>query len=122
MNPANITSDFPKGYEPFYYMKLGDQNTDYEGLVSATTRLKANEWNTASTRVGEGRPSKSSDPDINWSLYGRTFIRASAKHCNFAGNECWTVRIHPRIDSISAATGYLDGGQRLKISGVGLSG
>jgi IPT/TIG domain len=122
LNPANTTSDLPKGYEPFYYMKLGTELTDREGFVDATTRLQANVWSTASTRVGGNPSSKSVDPDINFSMFGRTFIRSSAKHCNFAGDDCWTVRVHPRVDGVSAASGYLDGGQVLKINGFGLSG
>ena len=46
----------------------------------------------------------------------------SAKKCNFAGTDCWTMRVHPRIDKISAATGYLNGGQELTITGWDLEG
>lgn len=74
------------------------------------------------TRVGDNRPTKSAEPDINYSLVGRSFIRETARHCNFKGDDCWKVRVHPRIDSISAASGYLSGGQALEIKGFGLSG
>ena len=53
---------------------------------------------------------------------GDSFIRASAKHCNFKGDECWNVRVHPVIESISASEGYAIGGQELKIIGSGLNG
>jgi hypothetical protein len=66
--------------------------------------------------------SKSEEPDINFTRFGRAFVRESAKHCNFAGTDCWTVRIHPRIDNISNHSGYVDGGQTLQISGLGLGG
>jgi len=36
--------------------------------------------------------------------------------------ECWRVRVHPKIDKISAASGYLLGGQTLVIEGWGLKG
>jgi len=49
-------------------------------------------------------------------------LRDSAKHCNFAGDECWYVRTHPKIESVSAASGYTTGGQELTISGWGLKG
>jgi hypothetical protein len=42
--------------------------------------------------------------------------------CNFAGDDCWKVRVHPKIDSISHNTGYTTGGQLLKIQGYGLNG
>jgi hypothetical protein len=38
---------------------------------------------------------------------------ASKHHCNFKGDDCWTVRVHPRISKVSANTGYTTGGQRL---------
>ena len=72
--------------------------------------------------VINNRPSKSQDPDINFSMFGRTFIRQSHKHCNWAGDDCWTIRIHPKIDGISASYGFLDGGQIMQINGFGLSG
>lgn len=37
-------------------------------------------------------------------------------------SECWTIRTHPRIDSISKSQGYISGGQVLDITGVGLKG
>jgi hypothetical protein len=39
-----------------------------------------------------------------------------------AGTDCFTMRVHPRIDSISATSGYLSGGQVLTITGWGLEG
>ena len=53
---------------------------------------------------------------------GNAYLRDSAKHCNFAGDDCWYVKTHPKIDSISAEDGYTTGGQRLTISGWGLKG
>ena len=52
---------------------------------------------------------------------GDTYLRQSAQHCNFAGTECWNVRVHPKIDSIEASQGYITGGQELNISGSGLT-
>ncbi len=46
----------------------------------------------------------------------------SSKHCNFEGTDCWYVKTHPKIDSISEADGYLTGGQALTINGWGLKG
>ena len=36
---------------------------------------------------------------------------------NFAGDETWKVRVHPRIDGINVAEGYTTGGQEMIISG-----
>lgn len=46
----------------------------------------------------------------------------SARHCNFKGDDCWSVRTHPKIEGISAGSGYTTGGQELIISGHGLNG
>jgi hypothetical protein len=46
----------------------------------------------------------------------------TAKHCNFAGDECWNVRVLPVIDSLSASEGSVNGGQELKIEGFGFGG
>jgi hypothetical protein len=43
-------------------------------------------------------------------------------HCNFAGDDCWYIKTHPKIDTISAASGYMTGGQELTITGWGLRG
>ena len=53
---------------------------------------------------------------------GDSYLRHSAKHCTWEGDECWHVRTHPVIDAISASEGYLSGGQELRISGFGLNG
>jgi hypothetical protein len=74
------------------------------------------------TRVGDTPPTKDAIPVANFSKYGKTFLRNSARHCNFAGDDCWHVRVHPKIDAISASAGYLTGGQQLEISGHGLKG
>lgn len=53
---------------------------------------------------------------------GNAYLRESAYHCNFAGDDCWYIKTHPKIDSISAADGYITGGQAITISGWGLKG
>ena len=53
---------------------------------------------------------------------GNAFVRDSATHCNFAGDDCWIVRTHPKIDAISAPDGYVTGGQLIEIEGWGLKG
>jgi hypothetical protein len=53
---------------------------------------------------------------------GLAQVMHSARHCNFAGTDCWTVRVHPKIKKVSANSGYTTGGQRLRIEGVSLNG
>lgn len=55
MNPNRVHSsgDLPVGiYDPFYYLKIGNTLTDWEGLIDSSTRL--GDWTTGSvaTRVG----------------------------------------------------------------------
>ena len=33
-----------------------------------------------------------------------------ATHCNFAGDDCWHMRVHPRIKTVSWNQGYTTGG------------
>jgi hypothetical protein len=46
----------------------------------------------------------------------------TAKHCNFKGDDCWYVRVHPVIDSLNYSAGSIRGGQELKIKGFGFEG
>ena len=72
------------------------------------------------TRAGDQHPGKQ-EPEVRFRV-GNAYKMESSKHCNFAGNDCWYVKTHPKIDSISAADGYLTGGQTLTIGGWGLKG
>lgn len=72
------------------------------------------------TRAGDQHPGKG-EPEIRFRV-GNAFLRESSKHCNFAGDDCWYVKTHPKIDSISSTTGYTTGGQTLTINGWGLKG
>jgi hypothetical protein len=46
----------------------------------------------------------------------------TSTHCNFAGDDCWSVRTHPKIEGVSASSGFTTGGQEFTISGHGLRG
>lgn len=46
----------------------------------------------------------------------------SMTHCNFAGDDCWTVRVHPRIKSVAFNTGYTTGGQIIRLEGLSFNG
>ena len=104
------SSKIPNNWEPYSAIKLGDRTTDWEGLIDSTWRSASYKVTSIPTRIGDNKPAKSVEPDVNYTLVGRSFIRETAKHCNFSGKECWTVRIHPKISKINASTGYLSGG------------
>jgi hypothetical protein len=46
----------------------------------------------------------------------------TTEHCNFAGDDCWSIRTHPKIEGVSASSGFTTGGQNFTISGHGLNG
>ena len=39
MNPERCHYDLPADWDPFYYIKIGDTMTDWEGLTDSSTRL-----------------------------------------------------------------------------------
>ena len=82
-------------------------------------RLSSNRLDRIQGYVSDQKPAKSSVARARFTT-GDSFIRKTALHCNFVGDECWNVRTHARIDSLSMSTGYKNGGQVLTISGWGL--
>lgn len=122
MNANRCHYALPVDWDPFYYLKIGKTLTEWEGLIDSGKRLP--DWiiNPVTTVVGKNPPSKSVDPDVNFSMFGKPRLMESSRHCSFDGTECWRIRVHPKIDSISAAQGYLQGGQTLIIKGWGLKG
>lgn len=103
-------------------MKIDNILTDWEGLITGETRLPNWTIGAVSTIVGKNDPNRDAKPDVNFSRFGRARLMESSRHCSFDGTDCWTIRVHPKVDSVSAATGYLNGGQTLEIKGWGLQG
>ena len=132
MNPKNCHSGLPSGRDPFYYIRIDGESTDRTNPANAGTdseadidigpKFSANNISSITTIVNNKKPSKSANPEINFFARGKPHFRETSKHCNWAGNECWTIRIHPKIESISANSGYLEGSQTLMINGYGLLG
>ena len=120
MNPNRCHNDIPADYEPFQHLKIGNILTEYEGLIDSSTRLSNWSIGAVSTIVGKNDPQRDAKPDANFSRVGRARLMESSRHCSFDGTDCWTIRVHPKIDSVSAATGYINGGQTLVIKGWGL--
>lgn len=50
---------------------------------------------------------------------GDTYPSSQARHCTYDASECWLVRSHPKIESVSASTGSTAGGQTLTFTGFG---
>jgi hypothetical protein len=122
LNANKCHSILSSEFEPFYYLKLGQTHTNWEGKIDSSTRLLEWQIRPVTTVVGSNEPAKSVDPDINFTRTGNVRFLETSKHCNFAGTDCWRVRIHPKIDGISNSQGYWLGGQTLIIYGWGLKG
>lgn len=110
INPqaANDEDTIPSTYDPVVHIKLGGTRTDSEGLIDFETRLSNYKVGTLKTKAGDQLPGNHV-PEVRFRV-GNAFLRESAKHCNFAGDDCWYVKTHPKIDSISAVDGYKTGG------------
>jgi len=103
-------------------MKIGKTNLVFDDIISDTYR--PNGW-TNQPWKGNSSPFQPAAKDIVPTLLfkkGLTVPIDSAKKCDFAGTDCWTMRVHPRIDTISASSGYINGGQELTITGWDLEG
>lgn len=118
---AALVYDMKEGELPIQKLSLGDTLTNWADTIDSETTLSS--WTLANldTIVTDQAPTCDVKPKALFRA-GDSFIRASAKHCNFEGDECWNVRVHPLIESIDASEGYATGGQELTISGFGLKG
>lgn len=127
--------DLPTGLPPFHYNRIDGINFDtaqYPASDSTTGAATTSEnlelerlpygLGFINRLVGPNKPTKSAQLELSFTRFGKPTIKQSAKHCNWAGTDCWTIRVHPRIDAISATSGFLNGGQTLVISGLGLAG
>lgn len=110
LNPMAANYDWVmKGdAEPVDFIKLSGTRTDSEGLYISGDRLSGYTVSNLKSRSGDQAPGDSI-PEVRFRV-GNAHLRESAKHCNFAGDECWYVRTHPKIEDVSATTGYTTGG------------
>lgn len=122
VNPqaANEASTISADYDPVTHIKLSGVRTDYEGYIDYQTRLSSYTVGALKTRSGNQHIGNQV-PEVRFRV-GDAYLRESAKHCNFAGTDCWYVKTHPMISKVSAADGYTTGGQTLTIDGWGLKG
>ena len=127
INPAGALDydmgdrDLNQSELPIQSLSLGDTLTDWSETIDSEFTMQ-NWWpNNVETVVTDQRPSKNVTPRALFRS-GDSFLRPTAKHWNFAGDEWWYVRSHPVIDSIGSPSGYTTGGQELDIYGFGFNG
>jgi hypothetical protein len=108
---------------PIEELSLGGTLTSYGETITSDTRPAGYIVRDPLTAVvgDDQAPAKDVEPRARFRV-GDSYIQSTAKHCNFAGDDCWNVRVHPVIDSISASEGSVTGGQELRITGFGLLG
>ncbi len=118
---AGGTQGTPADEWPFREIRLGKNLVDWSETVAQDQRLSA--WNIDSINayVTDQQPALNTEPALLF-YPGYAINMPTSKHCNFAGDDCWTVRTHPKIEGISQNSGYTTGGQLLNITGFGLSG
>ena len=118
---ANHKNTITADMDPVVFIKISGTRCDSEGFIDYETRLSNYRTDALMTRAGDQLPGKGV-PEVRFRV-GNAYIRDSAKHCKFADqDDCWYVKTHPKIESISAETGFTTGGQTLKIKGWGLKG
>ena len=105
---ANKGNSITADMDPVVFIKINGTRCDSEGFIDYTTRLDDYRIDALKTRAGDQLPGKS-EPEVRFRV-GNAFLRESSKHCNWAGDDCWYVKTHPKIESISAAEGYTTGG------------
>ena len=120
VNPMAVHEDWvtPDGHFPIEELSIDGNLNNWSETIWRGTRLSSWDNGRLSAIVGDQPPNKDSKPTARF-ITGDSFIRATAQHCNFADDECWNVRTHAKIESISASQGSTLGGQELKIKGWG---
>jgi len=103
------TSITPADEWPFREMRLGNTLLDWADTVEQTDRLPAWTRGTVQSVVTDLSPTENAEPKIQF-YNGYAQNMQSLTTCNFAGDDCWSVRVHPKIESLSANSGYTTGG------------
>jgi acylphosphatase len=111
----------PEDQPPYRTIHMGQYLLDMEDIVEDDERLNWMSHDTQYAIMTDVASSNSTEPRILF-YNGLARVMRSATHCNFAGDDCWTVRVHPRIKSVSYNEGYTTGGQTIRIDGMALNG
>ena len=96
------------GADPVDFIKFGGTRNDFEDKFDSSKRLRSYSVDDLPSRSGDQHPGNSV-PEIRFRS-GNAFLRDSSMHCNFAGDDCWYIKTHPKIDTVSATSGYMTGG------------
>ena len=94
--------------DPVDFIKFSGTRNDFEDLFDNKKRLANYRVDVLPSRAGD-QPPGSSVPEVRFRV-GNAYLRGSSKHCNFAGDDCWYVKTHPKIDNVSKSSGYITGG------------
>jgi hypothetical protein len=105
---AHTTAVTPSDETPYRSLHMGQYLLDVEDIIEETDRLAAWQHDTQYVVMTDGSSQNSTDPKILF-YNGLAMLMRGATHCNFANTDCWTVRVHPRIKTVSWNTGYTTG-------------
>jgi hypothetical protein len=100
---------------------MGQYLLDTEDIIEDEDRLNSFAHDTQYAIMTDGYAMNSTEPRILF-YNGLAMLMRGMTHCNFAGDDCWSVRVHPRIKSVTYNEGYTTGGQRIRIEGVSFNG
>jgi len=118
---AHTTTVTPEDEAPYRSLHMGSFLLDTEDIIEDTDRLEEWAHDTQYTVMTDGTATNSTEPKILF-YNGLAMLMRGMTHCNFVGDDCWTVRVHPRIKSVSYNSGYTSGGQYIRIDGVSFNG
>jgi hypothetical protein len=112
VNPMRALLDGARaeGELPIQELSLSGIKTNFAETIDSETSLYPYHYrDPLTTIVGNHPPTKDATPSALFRV-GESYIMNTAKHCNFDGEECWNVKVHPVIDSINASSGSVLGG------------
>jgi len=121
INPVATKYALNDDMEPIQSIKIDGTNVDWEGLMDNSYRTPDWTVDDYPAYIGDQKASKDSKVVVKM-RGGNAMNLGTSTHCTWDSTECWTLRTHPKIDSISADTGYTTGGQEMTLTGTGLSG
>jgi len=117
--PGLISEDLPSDEMQFINVKINDNLLDFEGTVQSTTRFNGYNQNKATGVVGIGPTGDHQKFSMLWEVGLSDMQEGWGERCNFDQSYCYFVKTLPKIDSISANSGYQSGGQTITVKGYG---
>lgn len=121
INEVHKSAITPDDYFPVEELRIGRKNCDWEGLMDYRTRLSRYSLGRLSAFAGSPKPTEDATLSLRFRS-GLSYNRQTSYHCTFDSSKCWYVRVTPKIESISAASGSTSGGQTLTLTGNGFDG